>query len=157
MVNRMRFAVAGILAGTVLIVAGCGSGGGGTTTAAAGGGQQVSIGETEFALDPSTVQVDESGTVTFRITNNGKIDHAFEFEGQGIEEETETIKPGESAELTVELSKDGEYEFYCPVDGHRQMGMEGALTLGAGGAGGSTGATTGEQEGTTGGYGYGSG
>jgi uncharacterized cupredoxin-like copper-binding protein len=153
MVERMRFAVAGIVVMAVLLVAGCGSSGGGSTTAAAGGGERVAIGESEFALDPSTVQVDQAGTVTFRITNNGKVDHAFEIEGQGVEEETETIKPGESAELTVELSKDGEYEFYCPVDGHRQMGMEGALTLGAGGGGG---ATTGEQEGTTGG-GYGSG
>ncbi|HEY3070074.1 MAG TPA: cupredoxin domain-containing protein [Gaiellaceae bacterium] len=151
----MRFAVAGILAGSALLVAGCGSGGEGATTAAAGGGQDVSISETEFALDPSTVPADQSGTVTFRITNNGKIDHAFEIEGQGIEEETETIKPGETAELSVDLSKDGEYEFYCPVDGHRQMGMKGTLTVGAGGGGG---ATTEEQEGTTGGgYGYGSG
>jgi uncharacterized cupredoxin-like copper-binding protein len=150
MVERMRFAVAGIF---VLLAVGCGSGGGTETTSA--GGQAVSIGESEFALDPSTVQVDQAGTVTFRITNNGSIDHAFEVEGQGVEEETETIKPGESAELAVDLSKDGEYEFYCPVDGHRQMGMEGTLTVGAGGGGG---ATTGEQEGTTGGgSGYGSG
>jgi uncharacterized cupredoxin-like copper-binding protein len=154
MVDRMRFAVAGILAGTVLVAAGCGSGGGGTTTAAPAGGQAISISESEFKLDPSTVNVDQTGTVTFRITNNGTIEHAFEIEGQGVEQDTETIKPGETAELTVDLSKDGEYEFYCPVDGHREMGMEGALQLGGGG---STGATTGEEEGTTGGYGYGSG
>jgi plastocyanin len=153
----MRFAVAGILAVASLFAAGCGSGGGGGMTAA--GGEAVSLSETEFKIDPATVNVNQSGTVTLRITNNGKIDHAFEIEGQGIEEQkTDTIGPGESADLTVELSKSGEYEFYCPVDGHRQQGMEGMLIVGgAGASGGTGGATTGEQEGTTGGGGYGSG
>lgn len=155
----MRFAVAGILAVASLFLAGCGSGGGGGTTAA-GGGEAISLSEAEFKIDPSTVNVDQSGTVTLRITNNGKVDHALEIEGPGLEEQkTDTIGPGESADLTVELSKTGEYEFYCPIDGHRQNGMEGMLIVGgAGASGGTGGATTGEQEGTTGGgYGYGSG
>lgn len=138
-----------------LALAACGSGSNeAATTGAAGGGESVAIGETEYALDPSSPQVDQSGTVTIRVTNNGKIDHALEVEGQGIEEETETIKPGESAELTVDLSKQGSYEIYCPVDGHRGLGMEGTLTVGTGGGAG-TGTT--EDEGTTtgGAYGYG--
>jgi uncharacterized cupredoxin-like copper-binding protein len=28
----------------------------------------------------------------------------------------------------VKLPK-GKYEFYCPVDGHKQMGMKGELTV----------------------------
>jgi uncharacterized cupredoxin-like copper-binding protein len=115
--------------------------------------------ETEFKLDPSSVQVDQAGTVTFRVTNDGAVDHALEVDGQGVEEETETIKPGESAELTVDLSKEGSYEIYCPIGNHRDMGMEGTLTVGAAMGGGSTGTT--EDEGSTtsddDGYGYGSG
>jgi uncharacterized cupredoxin-like copper-binding protein len=118
-------------------------------------GEAVSIGESEFALDPSSVQVQDAGTVTIRVTNDGQIDHALEVEGQGVEEETETIAPGESAELTVDLTKTGAYEIYCPIDGHREKGMEGSLTVGAGGGGAGTGTT--DDEGTTtsgGGYGY---
>jgi uncharacterized cupredoxin-like copper-binding protein len=144
-----------------LALAACGSSSnssGSGTTAAAGGGQTISIGESEFKLDPSTVKVDRAGTVTFKVTNNGQIDHALEVEGQGVEEETETIEPGETAELTVDLSKEGSYEIYCPVDDHRDKGMEGMLTVGAASVGGSG---TSEDEGSTtdsgGGYGYGNG
>jgi uncharacterized cupredoxin-like copper-binding protein len=151
----MRIVLLGLFA--VLALAACGSSSSESgTTGQAAAGQAISISETEFKLDPSSVQVDQAGTVTFRVTNNGTIDHALEVEGQGVEEETETIKPGESAELTVDLSKDGSYEIYCPIDGHRDSGMEGDVTVGAAMGGGSTGTT--EDEGsTTSGGGYGSG
>jgi uncharacterized cupredoxin-like copper-binding protein len=144
----------------VLALAACGSSSSETgTTGQAAAGQAIAIGETEYKLDPSSVQVDQAGTVTFRVTNNGTIDHAFEVDGQGVEEETETIKPGESAELTVDLSKDGSYEVYCPIDGHRDSGMKGTLTVGAPMGGGSTGTTENDGSTTSGddGYGYGSG
>jgi uncharacterized cupredoxin-like copper-binding protein len=144
----------------VLVLAACGSTTSESgTTGQAAAGQAVSISETEFKLDPSSAQVDQAGTVTFRVMNEGTIDHALEVDGQGVEEETETIKPGESAELTVDLSKDGSYEIYCPIDGHRDSGMEGTLTVGAAMGGGSTGTTEDDGSTTSGddGYGYGSG
>jgi uncharacterized cupredoxin-like copper-binding protein len=153
----MRVALLALFATLALAACGSTSSESGTTGQAAAG-QPIAISETEFKLDPSSVQVDQAGSVTFRVTNNGTVDHALEVDGQGLEEETETIKPGESAELTVDLSKDGSYEIYCPIDGHRDSGMEGDLTVGAAMGGGSTGTT--EDEGSTtsdDGYGYGSG
>jgi uncharacterized cupredoxin-like copper-binding protein len=121
-----------------LTLAGCGSDSEeAATTGQVSAGQTIEIGETEFALDPASLQVDETGTVTFRVTNNGSIPHALEVDGQGIEEETETIEPGASSELTVDLSKEGSYELYCPIDDHRDQGMEGELIVGAAGAGGT--------------------
>jgi uncharacterized cupredoxin-like copper-binding protein len=154
----MRVALLALFAALALAACGSTSSESGTTGQAAAG-QAISIGEAEFKLDPSSVQVDQAGTVTFRVTNNGTIDHALEVDGQGVEEETETIKPGQSAELTVDLSKDGLYEIYCPIDGHRDSGMEGTLTVGAAMGGGSTGTTENEGSTTSGddGYGYGSG
>jgi uncharacterized cupredoxin-like copper-binding protein len=156
--DPMRVSLLALFA--VLALSACGSSSSESgTTGQAAAGQAISISETEFKLDPSSVQVDQAGTVTFRVTNDGAVDHALEVEGQGVEEETETIKPGESAELTVDLSKEGSYEIYCPIDGHRDSGMEGTLTVGAAMGGGSTGTT--EDEGSTtsddDGYGYGSG
>ena len=51
------------------------------------------------------------------------------------EVETGDLEPGESADLTVDFSEAGEYEMYCPVDGHRGMGMEGSITVGGEGGG----------------------
>ena len=91
--------------------------------------QTIEISGTEYQFDPSTVSVDGPGTYTFRLVNDGEEPHALEIEGTGIEEETDTIGPGESAEVTVELTEAGDYEMYCPVDDHRGQGMEGTLTV----------------------------
>ncbi len=71
-----------------------------------------------------------AGTVTFTIANDGTIPHAFEVEGQGIEQETAVIQPGSSATLTLTL-KPGSYEVYCPVgeDSHKKLGMQARLTV----------------------------
>jgi uncharacterized cupredoxin-like copper-binding protein len=118
----------------VLALAGCGgngddSAGGSTTTEATGQAVEVSL--VDFALEPATVTLDAPGTYTFEVTNDGQAQHALEIDGNGVEEETDTLGPGESGEVTVELAA-GEYELYCPVDGHRANGMEGTLVVAGG-------------------------
>jgi uncharacterized cupredoxin-like copper-binding protein len=100
-----------------------GGGGGGSTLRLAA----VSGGELKF--DKSSLST-KAGKVTIDFDNpsGATAPHAVEVEGNGVEEETETIQPGEKSTLTVDL-KPGEYEFYCPVDGHKQAGMEGTLTV----------------------------
>jgi uncharacterized cupredoxin-like copper-binding protein len=148
-VLAMRLALSAASFFAALALASCGSGSDEAATTDGGatiGGQTIEISETEFALDPSSVQVDETGAVTFRVTNDGAIAHALEVDGDDFEEETGTIEPGESAELTVDLSQEGSYEFYCPIDDHRQQGMEGELVVGSAGAGGGTGTMDDDQD-----------
>jgi uncharacterized cupredoxin-like copper-binding protein len=143
-----------LVAGLVVALAGCGgSSGGSKTVAASGGGKTIQVKETEFKLTPSSLTVASPGTVTFEVTNGGQVDHALEVEGNGVEEETETISPGSSAKLTVDLSKAGSYEVYCPIDDHRAMGMEAKLTVGGASGGGGT-TTTETKTKSSGGYGY---
>ena len=140
----------------VVALAGCGGGGSKKQAAAApaGGGKTIQVKETEYKLTPSSFTVSKPGTVTFDVTNAGTIDHALEVEGNGVEQKTSTISPGSSAKLTVDLSKAGSYEVYCPIDGHRSMGMEAKLVVGgaSGGGGGTT--TTETKTKSSGGYGY---
>jgi plastocyanin len=143
----------------VVLVAGCGSdsnnnqaASGTTSGGGGGGGGSVELTATEFKFDPSSVRVDTAGSTTITLVNDGKFGHALELEGQGIEEKTDTIDGGKTAELTVDL-KPGEYEFYCPVGDHRKKGMEGTLVVG--GAAGGMGTTT-EETDTTESSGYGS-
>jgi plastocyanin len=120
---------AAFLAALALALAGCGGddgdGSGASTEAPL---KTVTISETEYKLDPSTVSVDKSGTYAFAVVNKGQVAHALEVEGGDIEEETDTIEPGERATLTVKLDG-GSYELYCPVDGHADKGMKGELEV----------------------------
>ena len=128
----------------VLVSAGCGSDGDGETggDTAAAGGESVALTATEFKFDPADVTVDAAGKVTFTVSNDGQQPHALEVEGNGVEEETDSIAAGDSGTLTVDLEP-GEYEFYCPIDGHREQGMEGKLVVGSSstGAGSTAGGT----------------
>ena len=98
-----------------------------STTASSGGGQTVKIGESEYKLDPSDATL-KAGSVTFDVTNDGTITHNLQIEGNGVEETTDDLAPGDTGELTVDL-KPGSYEMYCTIDGHKDLGMEGTVTV----------------------------
>jgi hypothetical protein len=99
----------------------------------------VSAKLTEWNIELSTASVAQ-GPVTFSVSNAGSIPHAFEVEGQGLEQRTGLIQPGAAASLTVTLTP-GNYEVYCPVgeDSHKKLGMVTHLSV----TGGSTSATEG--------------
>jgi plastocyanin len=127
-----------ITALTVLSVAGCGDEDEGSevsapdqaTSAPTGGataGTVIDVDERDFTIELSTTEY-APGTYTFVATNNGQTTHALKIEGQGLEEETEDIAPADSTSLTVTLEA-GEYELYCPVGNHKDMGMELDITV----------------------------
>ena len=149
-----RLAPIGLL---IVVLAGCGGKGGTTQQAApsaSGSGKTVQIKEVEYSLAPAKVTIASTGTVTFEATNAGKIDHALELEGNGVEQKIGAISPGSSAKLTVDLTKNGTYELYCPIDGHKGLGMKATVVVGGASAGGG-GTTTNQSKTTTSsGYGY---
>ena len=142
-----------------LLLAACGGSGNGNE---AGGGdgsgaiQTIQISENEFSLNPSTITVPKPGTYAFEVTNDGEVTHALNIEessGSGDEVETGDIEPGSSKTVKFTFSADGSYEMYCPVDGHKQQGMAGTISVGGAAGGGTTtnpeGETTTSEDGMT--------
>src|SRR2546423_14075967 len=72
------------------------------------GASQVSVKLSEWNVALSQARI-AAGSGTFVITNDGSIPHGFEAEGQGIEQEIETLPPGASDTLPLTL-KPGDYE-----------------------------------------------
>jgi glucose/arabinose dehydrogenase/uncharacterized cupredoxin-like copper-binding protein len=99
----------------------------GATPAVSAAGETVTVSLKEFTIAMPTEL--PAGPTTFEIANDGSVEHSFEIEGQGIEEELEPhLQPGASGTLTVDL-KPGTYEVYCPVDEHADHGMRLDLTV----------------------------
>jgi uncharacterized cupredoxin-like copper-binding protein len=73
----------------------------------------------------------KAGTVTLAMDNpsGNSQQHAIAVEGNGVDKDGTPVQPGAGpSKVSVKL-KPGKYEFYCPVDGHKQAGMEGTLTV----------------------------
>ena len=68
------------------------------------------------------------GAVTVRSPNPSGTPHNIALEGQGVDEVGEVVQDGGVSEVEATL-KAGEYTFYCSVQGHREGGMEGTLTV----------------------------
>src|SRR5713226_364854 len=117
-----RAAVPVVLA---LVLAGCSSAGSGSGPASG----SVSIQLTEYKMTPATITLD-AGSFTFTATNAGTISHALELSGNGVDAHTPdfAFAPGHKEGFTVTL-KPGTYQYFCPVDGHRGLGMQGTLVV----------------------------
>ncbi len=78
--------------------------------------------ETDFhiALSKKTFA---PGRYTFVASNKGQTTHALQITGSGLKNaKTKNISPGQSAKLTVTFKK-GPYDIFCPVPGHKALGM----------------------------------
>jgi uncharacterized cupredoxin-like copper-binding protein len=87
----------------------------------------VEVKLTELKIEMPTAL--SAGATTFKVTNTGSDVHSFEVEGNGIEKELGTkLEAGQTKLLQVNL-KPGMYKVYCPVDGHKMIGMSLDLTV----------------------------
>ena len=85
--------------------------------------------ETDFhiALSKSSFK---TGKYVFDAVNKGHTTHALMITGPGIKMAmTKDIQPGQSATLAVTLKK-GTYDVFCPIPGHKALGMNVNITVG---------------------------
>jgi uncharacterized cupredoxin-like copper-binding protein len=97
------------------------------TTPAPAKGKVVLVVERDYVIQPPLIKL-KPGTYTFRGVNEGDAEHALAIEGQGVEGRSVTVPIGEETRLTVRLEP-GKYQLYCPIDGHRNLGMEAQITV----------------------------
>lgn len=129
---RVGRILAAVVAG--LAVAGCGGGDdsppeGATPAAPAGTGPEVIASLTDYAITLSEPTL-APGSYTFVAVQEGGDEHALTISGPGVDDATTpTIQAGGSEQrLTVTLQA-GSYELWCPVEDHRQVGMETTVTV----------------------------
>lgn len=85
--------------------------------------------ETEFHIALSKKSF-SPGRYTFVAENKGKVTHALEITGPGLKNAaTPDIAPGKSLDLKVTL-KSGKYDIFCPVPGHKMLGMNVNVVVG---------------------------
>jgi plastocyanin len=81
----------------------------------------------ELRFDKRSLEA-RAGRVTIVMDNPSSLQHNVSIEGRGVDQEGETVGEGGRSTVRAEL-RPGNYDFYCSVPGHRQAGMDGALTV----------------------------
>jgi uncharacterized cupredoxin-like copper-binding protein len=127
-----------VLIPLALLLAGCGGTSGGSNNPNQGHlgetagviGKKVTIILKDFTITPADVTLPKPGTYTFELHNEGAQVHTLEVDGNGLEKKGKEINFGKKTSFTVTFKKAGTYEMYCPVDGHKDLGMSGTITVG---------------------------
>lgn len=92
----------------------------------------ITVSEIDFWLEPHTIVVQAGEPVRVLFANPDRIAHGIRFELQGGEPfgPLEPVAPGEFVEFEfVAPSVLGQYDYYCPLEGHAQRGAHGTLLV----------------------------
>ena len=102
-----------------------------TTQAGGGGGETLKVTADpggELAYEQKSLSAN-AGQATIEFDNPSTTDHDVTIEDPGGTEVAATdIIADDTATATADLEA-GSYTFFCSVDGHREAGMEGPLTV----------------------------
>jgi len=145
---RPRAALLAVLAPVFLVVAGACSGSGEppgpTTTPASPTDGEITVISSEWGFGPEAIILQLGQEIRLTLQNEGTILHNFNVDGlqvDVIEEISSGGFSGDDDKLFVGADSDdvgllrfvpleaGEYEFYCTIADHRQLGMEGRLVI----------------------------
>ena len=127
---------AAVLTAAALALAGCGGGGGGksstsssTPASASGAATNLTLraDKTQLKFDKTALSA-KAGKVTITMTNPSSLAHDIAIEGNGVSALGKVVSQGGTSTVSAPLTA-GTYTFYCSVDGHRQAGMQGTLTV----------------------------
>jgi plastocyanin len=84
---------------------------------------------TEYAFDPSTIELSGAGRLTVRLRNAGSLAHNLRLFRAGEEVDGTPTFPGGRTESVVLNLEHGEYRMVCTVGDHADLGMTGTLRV----------------------------
>ena len=89
--------------------------------------KEIEIVANEYSFTPSSIVVQKGDRVSIILKNAGAITHALFIDGYGLT--TGNVLPGRSATLNFTADKTGLFNYYCNIDGHKDLGMQGELEV----------------------------
>jgi FtsP/CotA-like multicopper oxidase with cupredoxin domain len=121
-----------------LVLSACGGTSGGTNSPNQGhlgevaglNGTTLTLILKDFTITPENVTLPKTGAYTVVIWNEGSVLHSLKIQGNGLSAKAKEINFGEKASFKVTFAKPGKYTMYCPIDGHKDLGMTGTITVG---------------------------
>jgi uncharacterized cupredoxin-like copper-binding protein len=148
MVGRAGPALAVLALALAALAAACGGGGGGESAApvtpVAPTDGVLNVRAFEWGFEPTALLLTQDETVTIQLQNDGRVLHNFKVADMPADvlvsdstgplsaDEGEVFVGAEGGVLGImELVplEAGTYTFYCTIAGHRELGMEGTLTV----------------------------
>jgi uncharacterized cupredoxin-like copper-binding protein len=107
-----------------------------TTSSSAGGtekpaaeapsGTKINVVGKEFSYDPAKLTLKAGQGSTIVLKNTGSIEHDLTVDTAGFKL---TVPGNNTGEKVLKVDTPGTYEFYCSVEGHKDGGMKGELTV----------------------------
>jgi FtsP/CotA-like multicopper oxidase with cupredoxin domain/plastocyanin len=94
--------------------------------------QEVRVTVSEWAFTPDKLRLPGGQPVTLILDNKGQLDHDLTIPQLNVQL---TAAAGRSARATVTAAKDGTYDVYCSIAGHRELGMKATASVSGAGAG----------------------
>ncbi|MFQ5922565.1 MAG: cupredoxin domain-containing protein [Anaerolineales bacterium] len=88
--------------------------------------QTISVTMSSFAFEPANLTASAGQTVRVLLDNPDTIPHAFDIPELGV---GLAVIPEASVEIEFLATAPGTYVFFCGIEGHREAGMEGLLTV----------------------------
>lgn len=111
---------------------------------------ELTVEMTDFAYAPSALTIPAGEPITLTVDNQGNIEHDFVIaeidattkviqdsgsnahHAHGEEENYDfhlSARPGEKSVVQLTVSQPGTYQVFCSVEGHKEAGMIGELTV----------------------------
>lgn len=85
----------------------------------------------EFSFKPNRITAKPGERLSIQLLNDGVATHTIEFQlPSGNKRLKPDVSAGHAGRMTLSAPKTkGNYEFFCPIDNHRALGMKGTLIV----------------------------